>query len=338
MFTSYTPANLGSWCQSIKHAHGAGLPMTRVFEMLSTSGPKPLREAAGNIHLSLKMGDSLDQAVKKHVPTAPPVFLTMAVVADRTGHVPEVFGQLENYFREQERLERQFRAQAAWPIIQFILAIVIMSLVAIVLGLLGPQSEAVFGNGPKRMVFALVAIGLMGGAAFGTFKYLKSSAERQARLGAILLRVPSIGGCLMALAMSRFCLVMRLTMDSALPADRAVKLSLQATGFEVFAENSKRVTKMIADGADLSTAVGSVAMIPREFLSYLTIGEASGQIPEVMARQAEHYREEASRRFTRLTWQMNIALALIVGLCIIAAIIMLAGTYINALNTAVGDL
>ena len=98
------------------------------------------------------------------------------------------------------------------------------------------------------------------------------------------------------------------------------------------------IPRRIADGADLSTAVGSVAMIPREFLSYLTIGEASGQIPEVMARQAEHYREEASRRFTRLTWQMNIALALIVGLCIIAAIIMLAGTYINALNTAVGDL
>lgn len=338
MFSPYSHATLGNWCSAIKHGHGAGLPLTRVFENLARSGPKPLRAQAASIRDALHEGSSLDAAIKKWMPGAPPVFVSMSIVADRTGHIPEVFGQLETYFGEQERLERQFKAQAAWPIIQFIFAIIIMTIVVVVLGLLGPQAEAVFGGGPRRMVYALIAIGLVGVGMFATFKYLRSSSERQAKLGAILLRVPSIGGCLSALAMSRFCLVMKLTMDSALPVKQAIKLSLQATGFEAFAEHSKRLSHMIEEGADLTTAIGTVPQMPREFLSYLSVGESSGQIPEVMGRQAEHYREETSRRFKLLTAQMNIAIAMIVGISIIAAIFMLAGTYINALNTAAGEL
>ncbi|WP_020473162.1 type II secretion system F family protein [Zavarzinella formosa] len=333
MFTPYSPAALGAWCVAIKHGHGAGLPLARVFETLARSGPRPLRAAAGDIQEALKRGSSFDDAVKRFVPGAPPVFLAMAVVADRTGHVPEVFGELETYFREQEKLERQFRAQAAWPVIQFVSAIVVLTLVVIVLGFIGPQAEAIFGGGPKRMVFAMLTIGALAAAGFGVFKYLKSSAERQAKLGAFLLRVPSLGGCLSALAMSRFCLALKLTTDSTIPVGQAVKLSLQATGFEAFASQSKRIAKMITDGADLSTAIGSNPMFPNEFLGYLSIAEASGQIPEVMARQAEHYREEASRRFTRLTKQMNFGLAVLVGLCLIAAIFMVFGAYVNALNT-----
>ena len=170
------------------------------------------------------------------------------------------------------------------------------------------------------------------GVAFFLFKYLKNSAERQAQIGEILLRVPSVGGCLTALAMSRFCLAMKLTMDSSLPVDRAVRLSLEATGVAAFAAQAKPISKMLARGDELADAVGTNPVFPREFLAVLSVAEVSGQIPEVMARQTAYYQDEARRRFASLTRQMSIALSVIVGIAVIAAIFTLYGSYINTVN------
>ncbi len=328
-FARHSPKDLAGWCSAIKHGHGAGLPLVKVFDTLARSGPRGLRAAATSIRDALKSGDSLDDAVKKFVPNAPPVFRAMTVVADQTGHIPEVFGQLEIYFREQEKLERQFRAQAARPVIQFVLAVFILTAVVFTLAFIGPQAEAVFGGGPKRLVFGMVAVGLLIGAAFVLFRYLKNSAERQAKIGAFLLRLPTVGGCLTALAMGRFCLAMKLTMDSSLPVERAVQLSLEATGIEAFTEQGKHIGKQLERGAELAEAVGENPVFPPEFLAVLAVAEVSGQIPEVMARQAVHYREEATRRFASLTRQMNFALSVVVGLSLIAAIFTLYSSYLN---------
>lgn len=332
MFNVYSPVNLAGWCLAIKHGHGAGLPLTKVFDNLARSGPKTLRPSARDISAALKRGTSLDDAFKRFLPNAPRLLTAMTVVAEQSGHIPEVFGHLERYFREQEKLEREFKARATWPMIQLCFAIVIMAGLIFVLGILGPAATTLFGNGPTRLVIGFVLVlGLIIGG-FVLFKRLRGALESSATIGNTLMRIPTVSRCLLSLAMSRFCLALQLTTDSSMRVEQAVSLSLEATGLAVFSEQTPRILSMIESGEDLSTALGHNPVFPNQFLGVISVAEVSGQIPEVMARQAEHYREETSRTMASLTKQLNIGLAVIVAMAMIAAIFSLASVYVNALN------
>ena len=92
---------------------------------------------------------------------------------DELGRASEVFGELEKYFRLQQKLWRQFRSQIAWPMFQFFAAVfVITGLIwllgviaetrggepvdALGLGLVGAKGAVTF----LASVFGLIALGV----------------------------------------------------------------------------------------------------------------------------------------------------------------------------------
>jgi type II secretory pathway component PulF len=109
-------------------------------------------------------------------------------------------------------------------------------------------------------------------------------------------------------------------------------MSLKATGNAAFTAETDRIVKRLKRGDELREAVGTSALFPPEFLATLNVGEVSGQIPEVMARQAEFYREETARRARTLTKALAWGVYVLVGIFIILAIFQLAGVYVRALN------
>ena len=110
----YSYDGLATWCRAIRHGHGAGLSLARVFQMQARSGPKPLREAADRIASKVEAGDTLEDALAAEA-DLPELFVALAAVGERSGRIPEVFGQLEEYYRLQAQMRREFRAQATWP-------------------------------------------------------------------------------------------------------------------------------------------------------------------------------------------------------------------------------
>jgi type IV pilus assembly protein PilC len=111
---------------------------------------------------------------------------------------------------------------------------------------------------------------------------------------------------------------------------------LRAAGNAAFAEAEERVVAMVKAGREISEALRTCSAFPEEFIDIITVAEVSGQIPEVMIRQAEHYREEAARRLKALTRFSSIAVYCLVGVMLIIAIFRIASVYLNAVNAAAG--
>lgn len=334
---SRTSDGLATWARAVRHGHGAGLSLVRVFEMQARSGPNYFRPAAARIVRRLEAGDSLEDALKAEGDTFPDLFVALAAVGERTGRIPDVFAQLEEYYRLQGQMRREFRAQATWPVVQFVLAVFVIAAVIFVLGLLAPEGNATAPIGfgltgtPGAILFLLVVGGVIGGA-FLSYKLFTRTVAKQAGFEARLLRLPVVGPYVRAAALSRFCLALRLTLDSSLSAVKAVRLSLRAAGNAAFSSDADRVAKRIRKGDELARALGSNPQFPTEFLGALTVGETTGQIPEVMARQAEVYREEAARRMKALTQLAAWGVYLLVGVFIVLAIFRLAGVYVQAIG------
>ena len=75
----------------------------------------------------LRRGGSLESALDKEKKHFPPIFLAMARVGERTGMLPEVFSELERYFLREQQLRRSFIARITWPVIQFVLAVLVLA-------------------------------------------------------------------------------------------------------------------------------------------------------------------------------------------------------------------
>ena len=132
--------------------------------------------------------------------------------------------------------------------------------------------------------------------------------------------------------MSRFCLALRLTLDSSLSIDKAVRMSLLATGNAAFMAQADRIAKRVNKGDEVAEAIGINPIFPAEFLATLNVGEVERTNPEVMARQAEFYREErpGGRRRSAGRWPGR--RFPLVGIFIIVAIFRMAFVYVRALG------
>jgi type II secretory pathway component PulF len=313
---------LAIWCRAIRHGHAAGLTLIRVFEMQARNGPAMLRDKAERIIRRLESGDSLEESLTAEGPNLPELFVSLAAVGERSGRIPEVFGQLEEYYRLQGQMRREFRAQAAWPIIQFVGAVVVIALTIFLLGILAPAGEELF--------LAIVGAFVIGVVL--AIKLATKTVAKQAGFEAWLLRVPVIGPCVQAAAMSRFCLSLQLTLDSSMSTPKALRLSLKATNNSAFEAQADGIAKRVKKGDELGKALGMNPVFPIEFLAAITVGEESGQIPEVMAKQAEYYREETVRRMRTLTRMSAWGVYILVGIFIIVAIFRIFSVYVAAVG------
>jgi type IV pilus assembly protein PilC len=329
-------------CRVLRHYLGAGLSLRDVFKQQAGKGPLAVRPVAARVAEALGRGESLEQALKREAAAFPPLFLSLAAVGEQTGMLPEVFGELERYYLRQQQLRRQFWAAAAWPLIQFVLAVFVIAGLILVLGWL-PNARTPDGKPYDPVGFGLIGAGgaltflgivfgtiLAGGAAFFL---LRRSLRHRAAVDSFLLGLPALGPCLRALALSRFCLALRLTTETAMPIARALRLSLRATGNSAFAACSEKVEAGVKAGDDLTLSLARSHLFPGDFQHMLAVAEESGRLTDVLKHQADHYHEEAGRRMAVLTAVASYGVWAFVGGLIIFVIFRLYLSYIGMLNS-----
>jgi type II secretory pathway component PulF len=315
-------------CRSLRHYLGAGLTLVDVFRNLASRGSAALRPLAERVLTRLQQGDDLKTALKSEEGRLPPLLLAMVQVGEESGNLPEICGELEQYLALQQRLRRQFWGQAVWPLFQLGAAVLVVAGLIFLLGILPTQSAD--GKAPDilglglvgasgAMVFLASAVGLI---ALVVIAYLMLTRvfSRKSVLDRALLRLPIMGPCLEALALSRICLALRLTLDSSLPIARALRLSLRAADNGAYESVCEDLIDAVKSGRGLAETLSRNRLFPWDFHAVLTVGEESGELPEAMGRLAKQYQEIAEHRLKLVTRAASWVVWLVVALIIIFVI------------------
>ena len=107
-----------------------------------------------------------------------------------------------------------------------------------------------------------------------------------------------------------------------------------------------RYTAHAADSATHARAGNKIAptltacgetLFPAEYLDAISVGETTGRLPDVMARLARQYQEEAARKMTLLASIAGGAVYALVGLMILVVIVRILmtsviGVYADAMK------
>jgi type IV pilus assembly protein PilC len=323
-------------CRALRHYLGAGLTLPQAFRQ-QAGRRGPLGEVAGRLSQRMERGSDLFAALKAEGDAFPPLLLALVEVGEHTGMLPEVFAELEKYYTRQQRLQRDFWARSAWPILQLVLAVLVLTGLIWILGSLpinqkpGAPAYDPLGLGLSGPGGALLFLGVVVGVAIGgwaLWRLAARSLKGRAAVDAFLLGAPALGPCLQALALSRFCLAMRLTHETGMPIGQALQLSLRATANRAFETKGEAALETVAAGDDLTLALTRTGVFPEDFLHIVAVAEEAGSLSEVMRHQADHYHEEAERRLARLTALAGAAVWIVVGLVLVFCIFRLYATYI----------
>ena len=180
---------------------------------------------------------------------------------------------------------RQFISLSIWPAFQFFIAIFVIAGMILIIGLIyNPGARDIqwdpigIGTGPKAALrFLLVCFGSIG-LLIGAYFFVTRVLKHRAAVDRFFLRIPAVGRCLEAFALSRFSLALQLTMDTSLPPWEALDRSLKATGNGAYMAVTDAVQAEVRGGETVSEALASVRLFPDEFINIVATAEQGGSV------------------------------------------------------------
>jgi type II secretory pathway component PulF len=331
---------LVAWCRALRYSLSAGLSPVRIFRQQAKSGPRPLRALAGELAEKLAHGDSMADALEPHRNRFPPLFLELIAVGEQTGRLEDTFAELEEYYQTMLTVQRNFRSQMAYPVIQYLAAVFIVSLLIWILSILGSKMDPIgFGLTGPAGAFTFFAIGI--GLFAGVLLLMKISAENvrfRAKLEGALLWVPGWGPAFLAFAVMRFAVALRMCVEAGLRAEQTLHYCFRATANAAFQKGEERAVAVVKRGGEMFDALeASGAPFPVEFRETLLVGEETGNTSEAMERLAVRMREDAERKLKTAAQFTGYAIYGLVAMMIIFFIFRIVTTaYINPLKEATG--
>jgi type II secretory pathway component PulF len=331
---------LVAWCRALRHGLDVGLSPVRVFRQQARSGPAALRPVADRLADRLETGDSLEDALKPEANRFPLLFVEMIAVGEHAGRLPDVFAELEDYFETVRLTRKDFFRMLAWPLMQYVGAILVVTILLLVLGALGSSLDPLgLGlTGIRGAVVFLAAMTTFTAAVVGTVLVVAGNRELRAKAEGLALTIPGVGGCFQAFALNRFCMAYFMTIEAGLRADRCLKLSLRATANKAYAQEGDPAAKAARRGEEVTSILGGYGerLFPGEFVNALQVGEETGRLAEVMRKQAEYYRDEAKRKLKLLSNIVAGGVYLCIGILLIVMIFKIfTAAYLNPMNDAI---
>lgn len=328
---------LVEWCRALRFSLSAGLDPIKIFKQQAKSGPRPLRPMANELAKKLAKGSSLEDALEPHRDKFPPLFVELVAVGEQTGRLEDTFQELEQYYASALSTQRNFRAQMVYPAIQFTAAVFIIALLILVVGLLGLKMDPTgLGlSGPSGALTFVMCAAAFVGAIFVVLKVATENLKFRSRLEGLFLNVPGWGPALLAFAVLRFAVALRMCAEAGLRAEKTLHYCFRATCNARFQQGEERAIEVVKRGNELVEAIeASRAPFPKDFIGALLTGEETGNTSEVMDRLADRLREDAERKMKGAAQMTGYMIYALVALMIIFFIFRIASVYLGALNNA----
>ena len=316
----------------------AGADLLRLLDSEAKNGPPKQREAISMLREEAAHGSTLADAMKKRPQFFPPLLRSMTNVGEATGTLERTFLKLAEYYEQQVTLRNNFKRAIAWPAIQFVIGVGVISLVIYIMGMISGMAD-ILGLGLRG---ASGVLKLWGFLALFFSVVTAMIVGFQKNIGGVqntiplLYKIPGLGSSLQTITLSRFTWTLSLALETGLDPIRAIRLALDSTDSDFYRSGGDDAEAAIRGGATLTEALQATAVFPEEFLTQVGVAELSGTDAESIAHVARDYDERARSAMRFIGGVATGAIWLLVSgfliFFIIRIVMMIAGVYQEALE------
>lgn len=336
---------LEGFCQRMGTGLRSGVDLLRLLDAESRQGSSTHREATKHVIDKIRKGLTLADSMKSVGRYYPHMLVQMVTAGEAGGGLERIFLYMSEYYRDLRTSRNDFLQRLSWPVIQLVLAFLIISLVIVIQGFLGPENpgpnDLVFdasGLGLRGMsglmifwAFILIVLGTMGVIAYGIWK---NWFQAHRLLVPIAIKIPVIGTVLATTALSRLSMTLAMLLNAGVEAKRCLREAFRSTGNHYYLGGLPAAEAQIVKGSSFAEAFDASQVLPNDFVRSIEVGELSGTETDSLERLAHDYNAKAKTALAQLAMSASVAIWMAISLFLIFMIIRMFMSYVNVLNNA----
>ena len=312
----------------------AGLTMLRSLTILSEQVENPeLRKVLRAVKQDVEAGHSLSSAFTRHPAVFPPLMVNMTRAGEAGGFLDVTMRQIADNFEAEVKLRSKIKAAMTYPVVVFILAILmcigmLVFIVPVFEGMFAdlggelplPTQVLVFLSKSLRVALPVLIVLLI----VGVWVWRKVGHTERVRnvVDPLKLRLPVFGDLFAKLALARFARNLGTLLSSGVPILQSLEIVSETTGSIVISRALKEVQESVRRGESVAGPLAQHAVFPPMVVQMIASGEETGAIDQMLGKIAEFYDAEVeatTEALTALIEPLMIAfLGAIVGSMIIA--------------------
>ena len=315
----------------------AGIPLTDSLKaIIDQSESRRIETKFRQIRESVTQGASLGDALAEHPDLFGDLYVNMVRAGEATGQVDLVLTRLAEFIASQRALQRKVVSSLTYPMLMIIIGMLVVAiLMTVVVPRITDMLKDTGGTMPTPTKI-LIAVSswfksfwwvLMLGIAAVSFTVERVYKTDKGRLfiDKNLLRLPIIGELLRKQAVARFSRTLATLLSSGVPAVKSLEITSRVVGNRILADATDHIRVRILEGTDIATPLKATGVFPPVVGYMVAVGEASGELEQMLDRVADAYDEEIDVTTERVTTVLEpimiVILACVVGFIVYSIVL-----------------
>ncbi len=305
----------------------SGIPLTRALHTLSKQVTnKSLGSALAEIARNVEGGVSFSEALKGYPNIFTELYVNMVSAGEAGGALEATLNRLSTQLQKDKELRDNIKSASFYPLAVMAFAVIILFamlffLVPIFVGFFPDDAEL---PGPTRVIIAAsdglqnywyIIFPLLALIVFAVRFYAKSDPGKR-KLDRIKLRLPVFGELIQKTVVASFARTFSTMMATGVPVVAALEASGNATGNSVVIEATKIAGEKIQEGSTVSTPLEESGVFPPMVTHMISVGEETGDIPDMMDKVADFFEEEVATMTKGLTSLIEPLMLVVIGVLV----------------------
>ena len=295
---------LAIFCRQLAISVNSGVTLRDSLESIGAELENAALQAAVlDVVKQLNDGRSFSSAAACHPKIFNAMFCGLIKVAEESGRLPQTLRQLATYMERSDKLQRRVRAMSTYPAfigVFFILVCFAMTrfilpkfvdVFSSVGGDLPPLTRIVFSGNTFLLDNFWLILGIVMALFSGLVFYFRT-AGGIARKDRLLLRIPLFGKSVRKYIVSRLCRSLAIMVQSGVPISSALEICAYASGNHAIQSAVMGARQKIMTGGRIAPSFETTGIFPGLIIRMLSVGEESGQLPEVLENVADLYDDQ----------------------------------------------
>jgi type II secretory pathway component PulF len=303
----------------------AGIPLDRALQLAGGQSENPaLTDVTQQAIVDVRAGLPISEALSKFPKLFPPAFTMTLRAGEASGQFPEVAGRLATF--QQIELQRRSKVIAAM-VYPCILLVTAVGVVAFMIGFVVPKLATVFDKLGSDLPlstqillsvsgFLVQRFGYIAGAVVLIGFFLRAylaTVQGAVAKDRLLLNIPLLGKVITQATVSRYARLLGTLLYGGVPILEALQISGAASGNRLFESATHSVQTQVREGKRIGDSMEAAGVFTPILVQMVTVGEETGDLPEMLNRVSENLDFEVENSMAKLTALIEPLIVLTMG-------------------------
>ncbi len=312
---------------------GAGVPLVESLSALTEQiESERLKAIVGRVRDSVNEGTSLADALEQYPRVFDGLYTSMVQAGESSGALELVLQRLGNYIEKRMQLRNKVISAMTYPLLM-LGASAIVSGVLLVFVIPNITQLLIDMNQPLPLLTVIVisvseflvdwwtVLAISAGALFLLVHRLIQLPRGREIWDRFRLRIPVMGRTVRYIALSRFSQTLSTLLAGGVSIVRALDIAKSIAGNAVIAAAVEQARDAITRGTSIAGPLRQSGEFPPMVTHMISVGEASGELAEMLTKVAETYDELVENSLNRLTTLMGPLLLLLVATVVVLIVL-----------------